>query len=391
MTVSAAPRSLRAGSDLAGVLQGLGAAALRRELRAPPLLVLVAGMAVYAAVLTRLALVKHHTFNSAIYDLGIFDQVIWNSANGRPFATSIFAQHSLDNYLGEHTSPILLLFVPLYWLHDGAETLLVTQTLYIAAAALPIYLLGRLWLGSAWSATALALSYLLQTHVTLINLFDFHPDTLQLLFVPLLFYGFHAGRPRLTLVVAAASLAVKEDAGLFVAAFGIYAALHSGRRRLGLALILAGALWFALSIYVVIPALRAEPYVFLERFEEHGGTPVEIALKLLGDPAATAALILTPQKLEYVVTLLRGLGFTPLLGAPVLVATAPQFFGNLVSNSAAQWHLSYQYTCIVVATFAVAAVRGLEWVMWATGWLASRAWSSGVRLARATPLLLSLL
>ena len=70
--------------------------------------------------------------------MGIFDQGVWLlSRFHAPFVTVMGR-----NLFGDHTSFILLLAVPLYWIWPHAQTLLVLQTCLLAAAAIPIYLLA---------------------------------------------------------------------------------------------------------------------------------------------------------------------------------------------------------------------------------------------------------
>ena len=74
-----------------------------------------------------MALVKHWTFHTYVYDLGIFHQMLWNSARGHWFASSL--KHM--NYLGDHFSPSLILLAPLTWLPRSVELLLIVGGLVL--------------------------------------------------------------------------------------------------------------------------------------------------------------------------------------------------------------------------------------------------------------------
>ena len=84
-------------------------------------------------LLTALSLVRHYTFHSSLYDLGIFHQVLWNTAHGRPFASSI--KHM--SYLGDHLSPSFALLAPLEWLPRPLELLLVAQAACVPVTSSP--------------------------------------------------------------------------------------------------------------------------------------------------------------------------------------------------------------------------------------------------------------
>ena len=71
----------------------------------------------YTVTYSALSIVKHNTFHSATFDLGIMSQVIWNTAQGRIFEISL--DRALDteligSYLGNHVRPIFLLIAPFY-------------------------------------------------------------------------------------------------------------------------------------------------------------------------------------------------------------------------------------------------------------------------------------
>ena len=62
------------------------------------------------AVFSWALLARHRAGYSAAYDLGFFDQIVWNTAHGRWFATSFLKY----NFAGEHMEPVLLLYAAVY-------------------------------------------------------------------------------------------------------------------------------------------------------------------------------------------------------------------------------------------------------------------------------------
>ncbi len=89
-----------------------------------------AGIVAAAAMLAGYSIARHNAFNSKTYDLGLHAQVWWNTSQGRLFAGSV----EVDNYLGDHVSPIILLLAPLYRLWPDARLLLALQALPLASA-----------------------------------------------------------------------------------------------------------------------------------------------------------------------------------------------------------------------------------------------------------------
>ena len=99
------------------------------------------------------------------------------------------------NLFGDHTSFILLLAVPIYWVWPHAQALLVLQTCLLAAAAVPIYLLARRRTSSAVIATALAGAYLLNPALQNGNLEQFHPECFLVLSVAVAIYAAVESKP----------------------------------------------------------------------------------------------------------------------------------------------------------------------------------------------------
>ena len=108
----------------------------------------------------------HHSLGTSSYDSGLYDQGIWLlSRFDAPFVTLMGR-----NLLGDHSSFVLLLLVPLYWLFPAAGTMFFAQSVAIAAGAIPVFLYGRRRLGSEWMALVGAGAYLLHPAVGWANL-----------------------------------------------------------------------------------------------------------------------------------------------------------------------------------------------------------------------------
>src|SRR6266571_5602718 len=141
------------------------AAAAGFRLRAPAGILspfrVVAGGALLAGVYYSICgLLIHYSFHSYGWDLGLFDQVLWNTSHGRDFQYS-FRDIS---YLGDHYQPVLWLLSPLPRLHLGPAPLLVAQGAAFGLAALPLYAATRRMAGET-AAALLAGAYLVSTFI----------------------------------------------------------------------------------------------------------------------------------------------------------------------------------------------------------------------------------
>jgi len=83
----------------------------------------------------RIKLFQHFTFNTAAFDLAMYDTAIRNTLEGK----FLFADQLGRNFFSERFSPILLLICPLYYLFDTPVTLLIVESLCVAVGLLFVY------------------------------------------------------------------------------------------------------------------------------------------------------------------------------------------------------------------------------------------------------------
>src|SRR5215210_1200163 len=85
---------------------------------------------IFALGLSALAIARHEAYASGQHDLEIYLQTLWNTAHGRPFATTLLKANDL--HLAEHLALALLPLVPLYGLLSDPRLLLVLQQVALA-------------------------------------------------------------------------------------------------------------------------------------------------------------------------------------------------------------------------------------------------------------------
>src|SRR5215475_10169027 len=97
-----------------------------------------------AAAYSAISLARYYTFHTGSYDLVIFDQAVRSYAHFQPGISIIKGVHNgfgpHFSVLGDHWSPILASLAPLYWIHNGPQTLLVAQAVLFALAIPPLWL-----------------------------------------------------------------------------------------------------------------------------------------------------------------------------------------------------------------------------------------------------------
>jgi uncharacterized membrane protein len=314
----------------------------------------------YVLVFGGLSILRHDSFHSGGFDLGIFDQNIWNSLHGRPFQNSIAIESPV--LLGQHLSPLLIALVPLYALWADARTLLIVQTLTLTLTALPLYWFAREQAGQALALVVVA-AYFLFPSLQYVNLFEFHEVALAmpLLSLALFFFLRHQHRPFLICLMLA--LLVKEEIGFIVAAFGVLIFLRR-QRVLGLVLVMFGTVWALAALLFVIPAFRdtihGTNYQYVDRYQYLGSNVTEIVATAVTRPGLVLEHLLVPAKIEFVLQLFVPLAFIPLVGVEIVALAFPTLGYLLLGDNPFQNSIHFQYTALLIPFLFFATVVGLR-------------------------------
>lgn len=314
-------------------------------------ILIVAYVGIYGWVCNR----RHSLFNSGGYDLAIKEQVLWNTLNGRFFASSL----EVDNAFADHFQPIMLFFMPAYAVFRSPRLLIWIQTLALAAGAIPLFILAQRRLGSPVVGLAMAATYLSYPPLGFINRFDFHPEALA---VPAFLAAFEA-LDRDDLAAASFWLLIpllsKENLGFSVAAFGLYALVFKRKRTFGLTWMGVGVAVSLATMFWLIPALREAPSDSLSRYEWLGETPQAMIATLVREPDRVWDKLTNPTRGLYLLQLMVPTGFLALIGIPELMMALPGLAINLLADHFLQNSIYCQYTVPIVPFVFVAAVAGL--------------------------------
>ncbi|MFN8459373.1 MAG: DUF2079 domain-containing protein [Anaerolineae bacterium] len=347
----------------------------------------------YIFTFTWLAILRHASFDSSGFDLGIYDQVVWNTLHGRPFFYTTTGLPLL--HLSNHASLILLLVAPFYLIHSGPETLLFLQTSAIGLGGLPLFWLAREKLGQrpdtqtaqksvrpGWwqgdfAALSLLLAYLLFPTLQIVNLWDFHPPALAVGFFMAAFYCLIKRRWGWFMGWAFLAMLCKEQLPLQVAFLGAAAIVVHRNWRVGLTTIVVALVYFFIIMYWVIPANSVTgDHLFIGFYAELGNTPAEIVLTALTRPDIVLKILWQPTRLEYLFNILTPFAYLPLLGLPVLAIGAPSFAINLLSaNTAMSDATGAQYGADVAPWLAWGTLYGLVYLHWLVRRVTGSRWS----------------
>ena len=322
---------------------------------------LVCCLALVAAIaFSGFAIVRHERLNSSTYDLGIKDQVIWNTSQGRWFASSVEVTH----YLGDHIQLIFLPLALLYRLWPDVRLLLVLQAVGLAVGVFPIYWLVFRRLENRFVALAFSLFYLCYPALGFINRFDFHAVSFSIPLFLLAYWSLEKQAPLLTTFFLLLALSCREEVGLTVGMFGLYALLIRREQKWGGVWAFTGFAWSLIALFVIIPAFRGAASDTLSRYGWLGDSPAIMLRTLLTRPGFVIQhqFIDAPFRWQFLLRLLLPLAFLPLLSPGILAIGLFSLAYNLLSEAPPQSSIYFQYISPVIPFLFLAAVEGMGWL-----------------------------
>lgn len=283
------------GSAIPQHLEELGTK-IARTLSQNPLRILCAIIFCHTLLYTWILIWRFQSFRSNAFDLGFIDQAIWSTAY---LSDEKFLHSSISKggtYLGEHFSPILALFVPLYKLWPSTTWLFLAQSILLSGSAILIYFLARQFKNSPSTSVFLALVFLLFQPLRSANLFDFREDVF---FVPIFLgciFTLHTKRWLVFWPLALVSFAVKENSSIVTFFLGLWLIVRKEKAQ--------GFILCALSLFVfyvvnfkLLPyfAAGATKTVIAGRLGAVGSNISEIITNLLFHPFDSIWKVMQPR------------------------------------------------------------------------------------------------
>jgi uncharacterized membrane protein len=129
---------------------------------------------IYSVVFSYYTILRHYSFRSNAWDLGIIVQSIASTVKGRLFTNNAELYYSpTGSYFGIHFAPILFLTVPFFYIAQTVETILVLQSIVLALGAIPVYFIAVYTFKDKLSALLLSASHLLNPLLQGINWYVF--------------------------------------------------------------------------------------------------------------------------------------------------------------------------------------------------------------------------
>jgi uncharacterized membrane protein len=320
-------------------------------------------------VLFSVGMLRHMSFHSKAWDLAIFDQVVWNLANGHGWECSV---RGVQDLRGDHFEPILWAFAPLYRLYPHVGWLLGAQAASLVGCGLMLWATYRRKLGES-VAFMLLCGYLFFPPIHWLAMADFHPIALAPLFASIGWWARERGRPGWFAAGLIGMSLCGEEALIVAGWWGFWElfARHARRpidrqsRFFGWFGAILGIIFWAGFVYlaiVFIPAHRheAEGYFYVHRYAYLGESIPEIARNFVTRPLVWIGHLIEPRSLALLALYLVPLGLLPLIRMKYLALLIPTIVYTLLSESPEQRSIFHQYTAMWIPFLMIAAAEALS-------------------------------
>ena len=341
---------------------------------------------------------------TATFDQGLFLQEIWNALGGRPFESTLASELSspvlLDQtalptlgylHLGQHFTPLLLLWVPLVALL-GPWSLPLVQVGLISAGGLVLFELARCDLDER-IACWIGLSYFASGTVIGPSLENFHDLCAVPVLVFSLLLGIRRNNPWLYGTAALLLPLVREDVGLLAFSLGLWMLLRCPRWRwagLGLCLYATAAVVLITNTVQPLFGTEVSDRLLSARFghflSDQGGkgSTLDLLQAMAMQPLQVVQELLTPvgPTLQLLIALWLPLGCLPILGLDAWLLMAVPLFLALAAQGVTAMAVNLRFMLYLVpGVFAGSVIwwRSRQ-PLFAQRWV-RRIWQSGALIS----------
>lgn len=290
--------------------------------------IIVSAIAFFTVALI-LILHRHFTFYSS-YDQGIFNQVFWNGIHGDFFQSSLSSQLSTNvvhnnevpavyyHRLGQHFTPALLLWLPIYALFPNPATLSVLQVLFVTSAGIVLYFLAREYVENT-VATLISISFYAANAILAPTLANFHDISQIPLFVFTLLLAMEKRWWWLFALFCVLILAVREDSGITLFGIGVYMVLSRRFPRIGLIVCTVSFSYLLILTNLIMPIFSEDisKRFMLERFGQYvegdEASTLDVIWAMLTQPWLLLIELVTPldRTIRYLLGQLLPFAFIP--------------------------------------------------------------------------------
>lgn len=310
----------------------------------------------FSTIYCSISLVNHYNFRTYGYDLGIYNNTLYDYSLFRVNNNSVMHKE-FDNILSDHFSLYHMFFAPFRFIF-GSYTLLIFQILSILFGALGIYKLLFYLSNNSVFARIGVFHFLSMWGIFSALSFDYHDNVVASMFVPWLILAVLQKNKIQILLYTLLIFISRENMSLWLAfvfaGIWIWKYKDSTIRRLSLYGGVASILYFLLVIKIIMPSLANEGTTYAHlKYTVLGESTKEYVITLLTRPQYVFSLLFEnhtgdalyngiKSELFFVMILSGGLAF--FYKPQFLIMVIPIIIQKVFNDDPGKWGINYHYS-----------------------------------------------
>lgn len=315
-------------------------------------------ISIFSIIYAFMSIQKHNSFQTYGWDLGVFDQGIWQWAHFKiPYSTF----HDLS-WLADHFHLILITTVPFYWFWSDPRMLLIIQAFLVCFGVLPLYYLSKKVTKDVLFSTVIVFGYLLYFPLQVFIFSEFH----EFAYLPITLGGmllfWELKRTSLYWLFFVLALLVKEEVGLLLAAFGLWSLIYDkSRYKQSLFSLIIGLAYTALMLSFIMPAIGGFPYRH-SGFGQSGQNLQDVMLIIIKNPFYLIhSFIDSPVKINTMLNTFLPWGFLPLFSPATLILVVEQFASRFLDyGKPIRWTILFIYSLPMATIMVWGSIYGFK-------------------------------
>ncbi len=296
-------------------------------------------------------------------DFPVYLQPLWNTLHGQFMQINWFytAAGQSKSWFGEHLNLIYFFLLPIYKIFQNARIFIFLQSLLIGLAAWPIFEIVKTKFKDNALAFVFAFAYLANPLVSRALLFDFHAEAAEPLLILLTFLFLERKQWTSLVVSAVLLLCCKEDAAIYLMAFGLYAGLYGKDWERGLLCLGLGTGWLFFALGWAIPTFSqgAQYHTLAARYSWLGEDFKSIFFHLILYPMEVLKYLFNAQSLKGFGYLLIPLAMLPIIHWSAWILILPATLELFLSTFEFMKRLSLHYPWFICPFYYLAAIVSL--------------------------------
>lgn len=318
--------------------------------------ILLSILLIYGLIYSLVSLVNHYFFRTYAYDLGIYNNVLYDYSFFRVNDNTVM-QTQFDNILSDHFSLYHFVFCHFRYLM-GSWTLLIFQIISILFGAIGIYKLINLLSENKVFSYLATIHFLSFWGIFSALSFDYHDNVVASMFVPWLLYYLIKKDTLKTFIFLFIILIGKENMSMWTAFIFIGMILWYRKDKMIIKLSVVGCIislvYFVLIIKYVMPALANEGAGYKHfNYGAMGNDMFDVAKNIVTKPIKAIKFLFVAEnvhgsykyikfELHYMIILAGGIAL--IFRPQFLIMLIPIYFQKLYNIHFGKWGINDHYS-----------------------------------------------